>query len=111
MQGNERKAAIAAYKEVKVAAGIYVVRCRPTGMRWGGRSPNLSKIQNRIWFTLRQGSHTCRSLQAEWRVHGPDAFILEEVERLDDESSAYLRDRLLKERLAHWVEKLGADAL
>ncbi|MBA1158581.1 GIY-YIG nuclease family protein [Microvirga mediterraneensis] len=111
MQGIERKAAIAAYKEAKVVAGIYAVRCRPTGMCWLGRSPNLSKIQNRVWFTLRQGSHTCRSLQAEWRAHGPDAFILEEIERLEDESSAYLQDRLLKERLAHWTEKLGAEAL
>ncbi len=62
----DRKAAIAAYKERKTIAGIYVVRCAASGEAWVGQAPNLETIQNRIWFSLRQGSHTCRSLQAAW---------------------------------------------
>ena len=111
MRDNERKAAIVAYKEAKVPAGIYAVRCRPTGRCWVGRAPNLSKIQNRIWFTLRQGGHTCGSLQAAWLEHGAEAFVLESIEQLEDESSAYLRDRTSKERLALWAGKLGAEIL
>jgi hypothetical protein len=111
MQGSDRKAAIAAYKEQKAAAGIYAVRCGPSGQCWVGRAPNLSTIQNRIWFGLRQGGDPHRSLQAAWKEHGPEAFTFEVVERLEDEDSAYIRDRTLKERFDHWVKELGAEAL
>jgi hypothetical protein len=111
MQGSDRKAAIAAYKEQKAAAGIYAVRCAPSGQCWVGRAPNLSTIQNRIWFGLRQGGDPHRSLQAAWKEHGPEAFTFEVVERLEDEDSAYIRDKTLKERFDHWVKELGAEAL
>ena len=66
----DKKAAIAAYKERKTVAGIYLVRSKASAETWVGQAPNLEKIQNRIWFTLRQGSHQCRSLQAAWAAHG-----------------------------------------
>ena len=49
---------------LKTIAGIYAIRCKASPEIWVGQAPNLEKIQNRIWFSLRQGSHTCRSLQA-----------------------------------------------
>lgn len=111
MQSHERKAAVAAYKERKVAAGIYAIRCVPSGACWVGRAPNLEKVQNRVWFTLRHGGHTHRDLQAAWQTHGSDAFTFEIVERIDDEEAAYLRERILKERLAHWAAELKAEAI
>ena len=111
MQGSDRKAAIAAYKEQKAAAGIYAVRCALSGQCWVGRAPNLPTIQNRIWFGLRQGGNPHRSLQAAWKEHGPDAFTFEVVEQLEDEDSAYIRDTTLKERFDHWVKELGAEAI
>jgi len=108
---SDRKAAIAAYKERKTVAGIYVVRCTTTSETWVGQSPNLETIQNRIWFSLRQGSHTCRSLQAAWTAHGPDSLTFEECERLEDEEIPYVRDALLKERVVHWRSQLGAMAV
>ncbi len=74
MKNVDRKAALAAYKEMKVEAGVFAVKCLPTGQVWLGSAPNLEKIQNRIWFSLRQGNHTCRSLQAAWTAHGPDSL-------------------------------------
>ena len=71
---SDRKAAIAAYKERKTFAGVFVIRCKASTQAWVGQTPNLEKIQNRIWFTLRQGSHTCRTLQAAWTAHGPDSL-------------------------------------
>jgi hypothetical protein len=59
---SDRKAAIAAYKERKTIAGIFVIRSKASAEQWVGQAPNLEKIQNRIWFSLRQGNHTCRSL-------------------------------------------------
>lgn len=37
MTGEDRKAAIAAYKERKVIGGVYAVRCAATGEVWVGR--------------------------------------------------------------------------
>jgi len=111
MQGVERKAAVAAYKEQKVSAGIYALRCIPSGACWVGQAPNLDKIQNRIWFSLRHDGHPRKDLQAAWREHGPDAFTFEIVEKIEDEKAVYLRERILKERLAHWAAALKAQAI
>ncbi|WP_210490843.1 GIY-YIG nuclease family protein [Microvirga antarctica] len=112
MKSADRKAATAAYKERKTAPGIYVVRCIPTGDQWVGRAPDLATIQNRIWFSLAQGAQPQRALQAAWTTHGAESFVFEEVERLEDEETlAYVRDGILKERLAHWCATLGAKAI
>jgi len=108
---SDRKAAIAAYKERKTVAGIFVIRSQATAQQWVGAAPNLEKIQNRIWFTLRQGSHTCRSLQTAWTAHGPANLSFVECERLDEEATPYIRDALLKERMLHWRAQLGAEAV
>ena len=107
----DRKAAIAAYKERKTVAGIYVVRCAASGETWVGQAPNLETIQNRTWFTLRQGGHPCRSLQAAWNAHGEAGLMFGECERLEDEESGYVRNALLRERGAHWRAKLKAEAI
>ncbi|PTM39128.1 GIY-YIG nuclease family protein [Bosea sp. 124] len=111
MTDLDRKAAIAAYKERKIATGIYRVRCLASGQTWVGQAANLDKIENRIWFTLRHGSHRHRALQAAWLLHGAEHFVLEPVEQLDEETDPYLRDRILKGRLAHWAVELGATAI
>jgi hypothetical protein len=108
---SDRKAAIAAYKERKTIAGVFVIRCNATSETWVGQAQNLEKIQNRIWFSLRQGSHTCRSLQAAWKTHGPDSLTFAECERLEEEETPYIRDALLKERMLHWRSELGAETV
>lgn len=77
----------------------------------GRPGPNLETIQNRIWFSLRQGSHTCRSLQAAWNAHGEAGLTFGECERLEDEESSYVRNALLKERMLHWLAELRAEAI
>ncbi|HEY5208233.1 MAG TPA: GIY-YIG nuclease family protein [Stellaceae bacterium] len=108
MKGAERKAAIAAYKEKKTVAGIFAVRCAASGQIWVGKAPDLSTMQNRIWFTLRQGNHPDAGLQRAWNGHGADNFAYEEVEALAEEETGYLREAALKSRLAHWQAALGA---
>jgi hypothetical protein len=108
---SARKAAITAYKERKTFAGIFLIRCKATAETWVGQTPNLEKIQNRIWFSLRQGSHTCRGLQAAWTTHGPDNLTFEECERLEEEETPYIRNALLKERALHWRAQLSAEAV
>jgi hypothetical protein len=104
----DRKAAIAAYKERKSAAGIYALRCAATGQFWVGRAPDLTTIRNRVWFALRQGALPHPALQQAWNEHGEQDFSFVEMERLEDESSDYIRDAVLKDRLAFWQAKLNA---
>jgi hypothetical protein len=111
MRSEDRKAAIAAYRKRKIATGIYAVRCIPTGAVWVGQAPDLSTIQNRLWFTLRHGTSTHRSLQDAWRAEGAEAFTFEILERLEDEEIDHVRARLLQARLMHWAEKLQATRI
>ena len=111
MKTQDRKAALAAYKERKTVAGIYTLLCRPTGQRWAGRAPDIAKIQNRIWFSLRQNGHPHPDLQTAWNTHGAEAFQFEELGRIDDEELVYVREGVLKQRLLHWCERLPAQAL
>lgn len=111
MRHEDRKAAVAAYKERKAAAGIYLVRCLASGESWAGQAPDLSTIWNRVWFTLRHGGHHARSLQAAWNTHGEAAFAFEELERLDEKALEAGRERVMKARLAHWCAEVGAQAL
>jgi hypothetical protein len=111
MNKDDRKAAIAAYKDRKVAAGVFALRCAATGEAWVGQARDVSTIRNRIWFTLDHGSHPVKSLQAAWNAHGGDGLAFEELERIDDDLPDYARDTALKERTAAWRSELGAAAV
>lgn len=111
MKREDKKAALAAYKERKVVAGIYAVRCVSTGQQWIGRAPDLSTVRNRLWFTLRYGRNPHRSMQAAWREHGADSFVYEEVERIAADALDYERELALKARLAHWCTERKAEAI
>lgn len=104
----DRKAEIRRYKEREATAGIYAIRCTATGDAWVGATPSLDKIANRQFFTLRQGTNPNAALQAAWNRSGGDAFVLEPIEMLGEDVSALARPRVLKERLAHWLEALEA---
>src|SRR3954452_4347643 len=88
MKHDDKKAAIAAYKKREHAAGIFAVRCAASGQAWVGQTLTLDTIQNRIWFSLRNGGHSNRDLQSVWTAHGADAFTFETLERLKDEELA-----------------------
>jgi hypothetical protein len=111
LRKDTRKAALAAYRERKVAGGIFAVRCLASGQLWVGAAPDLSTIQNRLWFALRQGASPNKPMQAAWRDHGAENFAFEEVERLAEEADPYLRDIKRKERLDHWRAAMGAEAV
>lgn len=111
MKSDDRKAAIAAYKKRKSAAGIYAVRCAFSGQAWIGQTLNLETIQNRIWLSLGAGRHSNRELQSAWTTHGAAAFSFEPLEQLKDEESPYVRDTLLKERVIHWRSTLDGSVI
>lgn len=109
MKSTDRKAALAAYRERKTAAGFFAVRCTATGQVWVGGAPNIETIQNRIWFALRQGASTNRLMQAAWSKAGADAFVFEVLETFDGDGATYPQGAAYKQLLADWQGKLGAE--
>lgn len=105
-----RKEAIRAYKEAKVPAGAFAVRCTATGRVWVGSSSNLHAIKNRMWMTLRMGSQPEKSMQQDWNTHGEGAFEYEILETLKDDVLPMSLPGMLKEKKAEWVQQLSAEA-
>jgi hypothetical protein len=111
MDVQARKAAVRAYKEREVPAGIFRILCTATARQWVGRAPDLGTIRNRHWSSLRFGGCPIRTLQAEWAAHGEAAFLFEELERLPADTAAMAIPRLLKARHEHWVDALAAESI
>ncbi|RRH74742.1 GIY-YIG nuclease family protein [Falsigemmobacter faecalis] len=93
MTQTDRKAAIAAYKERASETSVYAVLCEASGETWIGTTPNPDTLQNRLWFTLKMGSATNKSMQAAWDSAGEAAFRYEILARFDDESAMARKDR------------------
>jgi len=112
MQSKEsRREAARNFKEQKVLAGAYAVRCAATGKVWVGTSRNLDATKNGCWFMLRNGSHQEKSLQAEWNAQGEQAFEYEVLEALGDDVHPLNVVALLKEMKGAWVARLSATPL
>src|SRR3954464_12978596 len=109
MDASEKKKAAADWRQRKAEAGIYAIRCTPTGQTWLGRAPDLATIWTRMSFALRLGSHPRPSLQAAAKAHGAGSFTFDIVEKLEKTESDSARDAFLKTRLAAWRETLGAE--
>ena len=109
---DDRKAAVAAWRERKAPAGIYVLRCLPTGQTWVGRATDLEAAERRLRFSLRMNSTPHRSLLAAAREHGEESFTFETVVRIEEENASpeFIQSRL-KSRLRHWQAELGAEAI
>lgn len=64
----------------------------------------------RRWYehrwALTNGRGTNRHLQAAWTHHGPEAFVFEELERVEATTSTDLKD-LLTTREAHWMSEMA----
>jgi hypothetical protein len=105
MDRAARKAVQAAWREREVEAGIFAFR--GSERVWVGASRTLDAAENRVRFQLRMGACRTPGLQAAWAAAGDVAFRYEVVERFDPELSEMARAGLLKERTAHWRERLG----
>jgi hypothetical protein len=110
MERDARRAAIAAWKERPVSAGIYAFR-QDGGAVWVGASQTLGAVENRLRFILRTGGPTRPELAAAWAASGGEGFRFEVLERLDPELSPRARERELKERLEIWRDRLAARPL
>lgn len=111
MDRQQRKTAVAAYKEREPAFGVYAVICNATGEAWVGTSRHVDTRKNGLWFALRLGTSPHASLQAAWKEHGESEFRFEELDRLRPDFSELLRMDELKSRQALWLARLQATPL
>ena len=111
MDRQEKRAAIAAYKERKPAFGVYAVICRATGQAWVGCSRHVDTQKNGVWFTLRMGNHRQAAMQQAFSAHGEDSFDFEELDRLREDYPEIGRMDELKRRQSLWTARLHAQAL
>ncbi len=111
MTPEDRRLALSAYKERKPQIGIFSVKCRVTGEMWVGHTPNLGTIANRIWFTLKMGTHPNRSLQQSWNDYGMEEMEFAMREQLEIDDLGYSRASSLKERALVWRLQLNAQPL
>lgn len=108
MAKADRKAAIAAYREIKPVAGIYSAACAAEGTMWVGESRNLAAEPNSFWFTLRHRSHRNKALQAAFDRQGETGIVFAELERLPEETSQALQRMMLKDAATAWASRLNA---
>jgi hypothetical protein len=107
----DRKEAIRKYKETAPPRGVFAIRCTAPDRAWVGASQNLGAAKNRVWFTLRNGSHPDKTLQSEWNGRGDQAFQFEILEKLAEDVDALSLTDVLKEKRRLWAEQLNARAL
>jgi hypothetical protein len=110
MDKSRRKDLVREYKEQKARPGIYAVRCTPSGEVWVGKAPDITKRQTSLWFQLGMGGFPNKAMQAAWSTHGEAGFGFEVLEEIDDEN-ALMVPVLLKDREAHWRDKLKAGPI
>jgi hypothetical protein len=103
-----RKEAIAEYKTRKTPRGTFMVRFADNGPVWVDATPDLDAARNGLVFTMRNGLHRNKDLQAEWDRQGEAAFRYEVLEKLEDDLAPMAWGDLLKEKKKEWVERLRA---
>ena len=109
MSSDRRAELKRAFKEAVPRKGVFTIRCAATGQTWVDTSVNVDSVKNRIWFSLRMGSHPNKVLQRTWNESGPEAMRFEVVEVFAEDVTSYELERLLKERKQHWLNELQAE--
>ena len=104
---KSKKDIIREYKERKKPSGIFQIKNIANGKLLLGSSQNLEGILNSQKFKLSIGQHRNKELQKDWNTYGPDKFVFEILEVVQDKGDPNfnLNDELtLLEQI--WLEKL-----
>ncbi len=110
MSKIDRKARIREYKETPRPAGVYRVLNTAARRSLIGSSLDLPSTLNRQRFQLEHGSHPDTDLQADWNRLGPEAFEIEELDRLEPrDDPTYDPTEELFTLKEIWVDKLKAS--
>ncbi len=105
---DRRKALLQDYKENPPAMGVWAVTNTAEGKVLLGASPNAQGRLNRERFALENGSHFNKTLVADWRRLGCEAFTFEVLDTLDasDDPDSDPAEELETLRQM-WLDRLG----
>lgn len=104
---DRRKELLREYKETARPMGVYVIRNVENGKCFVAASINIPARLQRHQFELQNGSEAVKSLQAEWREFGKDAFTFETLDLLEPlDTPGYDPRSDLAELERMWIEKL-----
>ena len=105
-QVDRRKELKRLAREAKIEGGVFQIRNTKNGMVWIGVAPNFRTLNGQR-FQLEMGTHKNRELQQDWNEFGPDAFVFEPLETLEEPETGYFdRDGALKKLKQKWLRKL-----
>lgn len=99
---DRKKELIRQYKEMKTEGGVYQVRNKVNQKILVVATPNLKTINGRY-----AGGFMNKKIQEEYKQFGPDAFVFEVLEVLEQKDEPYYDyKRELKRLEEKWLEKL-----
>jgi hypothetical protein len=107
VKAKTRKELNREYVERVKPAGIYQVKNIANGKMLLGSSLNLEGPLNRHKFMLKIGSHTNKTLQADWNELVQNTFVFEVLEevKMKEDPNFNLQDELTLLEMI-WLEKL-----
>ena len=108
MDQKDKKAALAAYREIEKSTGVFAIHAHPLGQSWVGFSTDLPAMKRRLWFEFRLGAVKPVALQKAWKDTGGEAFEFETLEVLPKDTLPVARSRMLKEKRSLWCDRLEA---
>lgn len=95
------------YNASRRPMGIYLIRNLVNGKVFIGSTANLDAVFNSIRFKLYAGSHSSKSLEADWKEYGTGKFAFEVLEELSPrEAPNYDVAAELETLEGRWLEKL-----
>lgn len=78
-------------------SGIYVIRNTVNGKVYVGSAVSLGERRKTHFGKLRRQQHPSRHLQSAYNRYGPDAFVFEVVESVEDKTDLIAREQ-------HWID-------
>lgn len=81
------------------SAGVYQIRCIPTGKIYIGSTVNLRERWNRHWWSLRRDKHQNIFLQRAWNKHGEASFEFSVLEFVDESNLLHAEQA--------WINRTG----
>ena len=84
---DRRKALIREYKENPPAAGILQIKNTANGKIFIGKGLNVQGKLNGHQAQLKFNSHRNKTLQADWNQYGPEPFVFEVLEYLNEDAA------------------------
>jgi len=103
---NSRKELVQKFKDIKIEAGVYQIRNTVNQKILIASTPNLKTLNGKR-MALQIGTHMVKKLQEEITQFGPDAFVIEVLEVLDEKEDETFNIKLeLKKLETKWLDKL-----